>query len=854
MNIPNLSGNRINGQLNLPNLSQLINASRYLTLDINNNVTWSVGVSGTGSTSPLDAYTKAQSDSRFQPIGNYLTSVDWSIIANRPNKLSQFTNDSGFISSEVDTLDSVLGRGNTSSKNITVSGIANFQNQLLIPTTPTNKAGAIWVGSPSGTYTGSTGVSVLNLNDLLDVDITNAYNDQVLMRYNGQWINKTINIDFSNYYTKVDSDNRFQPLGNYLTSVDWSIVTSKPNFITSEVDTLDTVLYRGNFSNRNMTVGGVASFQNELIIPLNSTNKAGAIWIGSPSGTFTGSTGGGGTSDYNQLINRPTNLSQFVNDLNNYGNWLTADGASYAGFASNALDYPYMRHASSGQVIRLLRYDQVTSMAFKNEVEVHKFGTFTADANTVAGHTSNFTYGLNAPFVGTLMHFGASATGTYGTQFNTNYGNGTQLAFRTHNGDNGTWNPWYKIWTQADFLPSVSANGSTVVQRDANGYIFNSYINTTDDIQGGSLGYIVGKLNSGDNYHRSFTAGAVQTWLGLGDLAYLNNSSIDLQFATNRGNATNTGIGIAMDGVANDPYGSMSVTRGQASNYSYYGLTRSGQIGWGIGIDTSNRLVFGNNSSGYSGVFGSIPHAFDASGNANHSNNINAGGSLNIAGASYLKATHVQAGSVFYQYNSDNSLAAQSDMRSDTIHKYVYRTSDGAPLSWKENWYNNTGAVYHSWSTDSAGFVAGSKLTAISGGNGAVTYAGALETRGVNAGITFHYPAYYATSLYMNSGGGLIWSGTDITSAGTLNANSNINAVGHVRSGNWLYSNGNTGWYNETYGGGLQMSDSQYIRTYGSKAFYCDVFIQSPRIHATDKMVIPTQRPAVPEAGCIWIA
>jgi len=673
------------------------------------------------------------------------------------------------------------------------------------------------------------------------------------------------NVDLSAYYNKIQSDARFQPIGNYvasqylsdnyysktqidskgyLTSVSWDDIMAKPSFfdsqysslvgkptnlsqftndlgnyggfLTTEIDTLDSVLGRGNTSAKNITVSGVASFQNELLIPTTPSNKVGAIWVGSPSGTYTGSTsGGGGTSDYNQLINRPTNLSQFVNDLNNYGNWLTADGASYAGFASNALDYPYMRHASSGQVIRLLRYDQVTSMAFKNEAEVHKFGTFTADANTVAGHTSNFTYGLSAPFVGSLMHFGASATGTYGTQFNTNYGNGTQLAFRTHNGDNGTWNPWYKIWTQADFLPSVTAAGSSVVQRDANGYIFNSYINTTDDIQGGSLGYIVGKLNSGDNYHRSFTAGAVQGWLGLGDLAYLNNSSIDLQFATNRGNTTNTGIGITRDGVGNDPYGAMSVTRGQASDYSYYGLTRSGQIGWGIGIDTSNRLVFGNNSSGYSGVFGSIPHAFDASGNANHSNNINAGGSLNVAGASYLKATHVQAGSVFYQYNIDNSLAAQSDMRSDTIHKYVYRTSDGAPLSWKENWYNSTGAVYHSWSTDSAGFVASSKLTAISAGNGAVTYSGALETRGVNAGITFHYPAYYAAPLWMDSAGTLVWNGPQLQ-AGT------IYGASAVRSAGWLYSNGNAGWYNETYGGGMYMVDSTYIRTYNSKILYVD--------------------------------
>ena len=36
-----------------------------------------------------------------------------------------------------------------------------------------------------------------------------------------------------------------------------------------------------------------------------------------------GSSLSSGVINYNQLQNSPTNLSQFVNDLGNYGNWLT---------------------------------------------------------------------------------------------------------------------------------------------------------------------------------------------------------------------------------------------------------------------------------------------------------------------------------------------------------------------------------------------------------------------------------------------------------------------------------------------------------------------------------------------------
>lgn len=39
---------------------------------------------------------------------------------------------------------------------------------------------------------------------------------------------------------------------------------------------------------------------------------------------------------------------------------------------------------------------------------------------------------------------------------------------------------------------------------------------------------------------------------------------------------------------------------------------------------------------------------------------------------------------------------------------------------------------------------------------------------------------------------------------------------------NWWRSTGTSGWYNETYGGGIWMSDSTWIRTYGSKRFVAE--------------------------------
>lgn len=44
---------------------------------------------------------------------------------------------------------------------------------------------------------------------------------------------------------------------------------------------------------------------------------------------------------------------------------------------------------------------------------------------------------------------------------------------------------------------------------------------------------------------------------------------------------------------------------------------------------------------------------------------------------------------------------------------------------------------------------------------------------------------------------------------------------------NWFRTYGKCGWFSQDYGGGIYMIDSTWIRTYGSKDFYCDKIIQA---------------------------
>lgn len=43
----------------------------------------------------------------------------------------------------------------------------------------------------------------------------------------------------------------------------------------------------------------------------------------------------------------------------------------------------------------------------------------------------------------------------------------------------------------------------------------------------------------------------------------------------------------------------------------------------------------------------------------------------------------------------------------------------------------------------------------------------------------------------------------------------------------WVRTSGATGWYSQSYGGGIYMEDSTWVRTYNGKSFYCSAVIQA---------------------------
>ncbi len=74
-------------------------------------------------------------------------------------------------------------------------------------------------------------------------------------------------------------------------------------------------------------------------------------------------------------------------------------------------------------------------------------------------------------------------------------------------------------------------------------------------------------------------------------------------------------------------------------------------------------------------------------------------------------------------------------------------------------------------------------------------------------------------TFYADENTGMYRTGTDrigFSCGGALAAEVRSDGI-HLASGDWFRSYGSTGWYNGTYGGGWNMTDTSWIRAYGNK-------------------------------------
>lgn len=92
------------------------------------------------------------------------------------------------------------------------------------------------------------------------------------------------------------------------------------------------------------------------------------------------------------------------------------------------------------------------------------------------------------------------------------------------------------------------------------------------------------------------------------------------------------------------------------------------------------------------------------------------------------------------------------------------------------------------------------------------------------AGTWYDWKTVLDSSNYTGFINNYYWANVKISTSANTQTQPSVNTI---YANNWFRSQGDSGWYNESYGGGIWMNDSNWIKTYGGKSFYCDNQIYS---------------------------
>ena len=142
-------------------------------------------------------------------------------------------------------------------------------------------------------------------------------------------------------------------------------------------------------------------------------------------------------------------------------------------------------------------------------------------------------------------------------------------------------------------------------------------------------------------------------------------------------------------------------------------------------------------------------------------------------------------------------------------------------------WYNKGVQQARIWNTspNALALSAGASTSSASGGvltltvgarprwdNGELAFKSDLTPEDHTANATWYYPTWWnGTTQMFTSKSKLMFRPSD----GRFKAIT-------FECGNWFRSTGTSGWFNDTYGGGIFMQDTSWIRTYGNKKFFVE--------------------------------
>lgn len=181
-------------------------------------------------------------------------------------------------------------------------------------------------------------------------------------------------------------------------------------------------------------------------------------------------------------------------------------------------------------------------------------------------------------------------------------------------------------------------------------------------------------------------------------------------------------------------------------------------------------------------------------------------------------------------YNNSSGLCQLWCNPSGQYNVYNYRVlaktwRTGTEVATLGTFYTGGTSTAQSLPSDSYVSMAGITIvnTAAKVANTLTFSAGKFSSKTYNgsSAITVNVPTH--TSHLTNDSG--FWTGTRYwanIAVSTSSSTGTSPTFSTAYTSNWFRSTGSTGWYSQTYGGGWYMSDSTWIRTYGSKSVYQD--------------------------------
>lgn len=179
-------------------------------------------------------------------------------------------------------------------------------------------------------------------------------------------------------------------------------------------------------------------------------------------------------------------------------------------------------------------------------------------------------------------------------------------------------------------------------------------------------------------------------------------------------------------------------------------------------------------------------------------------------------------------YNNSSGLCQLWCNPSGQYNVYNYRVlaktwRTGTEVATLGTFYTGDTSTAQSLPSDSYVSMAGITIvnTAAKVANTLTFSAGKFSSKTYNgsSAITVNVPTH--TSHLTNDSG--FWTGTRYwanIAVSTASSTSTQPTFNTCYTSNWFRSTGSTGWYSQTYGGGWYMTDSTWIRTYGSKSVY----------------------------------